>query len=550
MLPARHHRTIGLQYFFLSLGSVLLGLVLSLLMRFHLVHPEATLSGVGDIPPELYLAFLTMHGTLMVFFVLTLAPQAAFGNLFLTAQLGAEEMAFPTLNMLSFWTTALSLAIMVLAFFATGGGPLSGWTAYPPLSAAGAAAGPGQGAGQTLWLIALAIFCLATLMSAINFITTTIELRAPGMSLMRMPLTCWNWFITAILSLLAFSVLLPSVLLLLADRLAGTSFFLPSGLLVADQPLPNQGGSPLLWEHLFWFFGHPEVYIAILPGMAAVSHIIATFSRRPVFGYRAMVYGALSIGFLGLLVWGHHMFISGINPYSAIAFSVLTLIIAVPSSIKTLNWIATAWGGELRLTTSMLFALGFVSFFITGGLSGLFLGQPVLDQYFHDTTFVVAHFHIIMGVAAIFGIFAATFYWFPLMFGRMLNEKLGKLHFYLTFIGAYAIFLPMHFTGFAGNPRRYADLTSFQFLAPLLPIHVWMTDAAYWTAAVQILFLVNLFWSMKKGAPAVRNPWQATTLEWAEGPVGAVFRGPCDYGITGASKDYLMQHEAEPCPKP
>ncbi|MCU1257608.1 MAG: Cytochrome-c oxidase [Bryobacterales bacterium] len=550
MLFARNHRTIGLQYFFLSLGSVVLGLVLSLLMRFHLVHPESTLPGVGDIPPELYLAFLTMHGTLMVFFVLTLAPQAAFGNLFLTAQLGTEEMAFPILNMLSFWTTALSLAIMVLAFFATGGGPLSGWTAYPPLSAAGGVAGPGQGAGQTLWLIAIAVFCLATLMSAINFITTTIELRAPGMSLMRMPLTCWNWFITAILSLLAFSVLLPSVLLLLADRLAGTSFFLPSGLLIADQALPNQGGSPLLWEHLFWFFGHPEVYIAILPGMAVVSHVIATFSRRPVFGYRAMVYAALSIGFLGLLVWGHHMFISGINPYSAIAFSVLTLIIAVPSSIKTLNWIATAWGGELRLTTSMLFALGFVSLFITGGLSGLFLGQPVLDQYFHDTTFVVAHFHIIMGVAAIFGIFAATFYWFPLMFGRMLNERLGKLHFYLTFIGAYAIFLPMHFTGFAGNPRRYADLTSFQFLAPLLPIHVWMTDAAYLTAAVQVLFLVNLFWSMKRGAPAVRNPWQATTLEWAQGPVGVVYRGPCDYGVTGTAKDYLMQHEAEPCPKP
>jgi cytochrome c oxidase subunit 1 len=547
---SRSHRTIGLQYFFLALASCLAGLVLSLLMRFHVVHPEREIYGIGAVPPELYLSFLTMHGTLMVFFVLTTAPQAAFGNLFLSAQLGTEKMAFPVLNMISFWTTALSLAAMCSAFFAPGGGPLSGWTAYPPLSAAGAAAGPGQGAGQTLWLIAIAIFCLATLISAINFITTTIELRAPGMSLMRMPLTCWNWFITAILSLLAFSVLLPSVILLLADRLAGTSFFLPSGLLIGDRILPNQGGSPLLWEHLFWFFGHPEVYIAILPGMAVVSHTIATFSRRPVFGYRAMVYATMAIGFLGLLVWGHHMFISGINPYSSIAFSMLTMIIAVPSSIKTLNWIATAWGGELRLTTAMLFALGFVSLFITGGLSGIFLGQPVLDQYFHDTTFVVAHFHIIMGVAAIFAIFAATFYWFPLMFGKMLNEKLGKAHFYLTFIGAYAIFLPMHFTGFAGNPRRYADLTTFQFLAPLMPLHRWMTQAAYFTAAVQILFFVNLFWSMKHGAAAGPNPWQATTLEWAETPVLAVFRGPCEYGLTGSPKDFLMQHEAEPCPKP
>jgi cytochrome c oxidase subunit 1 len=550
MVFSKSHRTIGLQYFFLALGSVLAAVALSLLMRFHTVHPDREIYGIGAVPPELYLSFLTMHGTLMVFFVLTTAPQAAFGNLFLPAQLGTKQMAFPVLNMLSFWTTALSLAVMCAAFFAPGGGPLSGWTAYPPLSAAGAAAGPGQGAGQTLWLLSIAIFCLATLMSAINFIATTIELRAPGMSLMRMPLTCWNWFITAILSLLAFSVLLPSVFLLLADRLAGTSFFLPSGLLVGDRILPNQGGSPLLWEHLFWFFGHPEVYIAILPGMAVVSHVISTFSRRPVFGYRAMVYCTLAIGFLGLLVWGHHMFISGINPYSSIAFSMLTMVIAIPSSIKTFNWIATAWGGELRLTTAMLFALGFVSLFIAGGLSGIFLGQPVLDQYFHDTTFVVAHFHIIMGVAAVFAIFAATFYWFPLMFGKMLNEKLGKVHFYLTFIGAYAIFLPMHFTGLAGNPRRYADLTTFQFLAPLMPLHQWMTYAAFFTAAVQLLFLVNLFWSMKHGAPAVPNPWQATTLEWAETPVLSVVRGPCEYGVAGSPKGYLMQHEPEPCPKP
>ena len=436
MLFSRNHRIIGLQYFFLALASVIVGIVLSLIMRFHLVNPTAPVSWMariwpqsaqgGVMAPELYLSLLTMHGTVMIFFVLTAAPQGAFGNIFLPSQLGAKEMAFPLLNMLSFWLTALSLIVLVCAFFAEGGGPLSGWTAYPPLSAVGAAAGPGEGAGQTLWLISIALFCVAALLSALNFITTTIESRAPGLSLMQMPLTCWNWFVTAILSLLAFSVLLPSVVLLLFDRLAGTSFFIPAGLLFGDQVLPRQGGSPLLWEHLFWFFGHPEVYIAILPGMGVVSQVISTFSGRPVFGYRAMVYSTVAIGFLGFLVWGHHMFISGINPYSAIAFSLLTLIIAVPSSVKTFNWIATAWGGELRLTTALLFALGFVSLFITGGLSGLFLGQPVLDQYFHDTTFVVAHFHIIMGVAAIFGIFAATFYWFPPHVRKNVERNFGQ----------------------------------------------------------------------------------------------------------------------------
>ncbi len=543
-LFSRDHRVIGKQYFFLSLFSVVTGVLLSVLMRFHLVYPDAALPWLGVLTPERYLAIMTMHGTLMIFFVLTTAPQNAFGNCFLPEQIGARDMAFPVLNMLSFWTTLLSLLIMIAAFFAPGGGPLSGWTAYPPLSAVGAISGPGEGPGQTLWFISLGVFCVSSLMGSINFIATVLELRGPGMSLMRMPLPCWSWLITAMLSLLAFPVLFSACTLLLLDRLGGTSFFIPAGLVVADRALPNAGGSPLLWQHLFWFFGHPEVYIAILPGMGIVSQILSTFSRKPVFGYKAMIYAMFAIGFLGLLVWGHHMFISGLNPYSTLAFSVLTMVIGVPSAIKTFNWIATAWRGSLRLTTPMLFALGFVSVFITGGLSGMFLGQPGLDQYFHDTYFVVAHFHLIMGVASIFGIFAATTYWFPKLFGRMMHEKLGKLHFYLTFVGVYAIFLPMHFAGFAGNPRRYADFTSFEFLAPLLPLHRFMSYAAYFTAAAQLLFLWNLFRSVRKGPVAPVNPWEATTLEWSDSRQPVVYRGPYEYSAPGANRDYLMQDEA------
>jgi cytochrome c oxidase subunit 1 len=486
----------------------------------------------------------------MVFFVLTTAPQSGFGNFFLPIQIGAEDMAFPVLNMLSFWTTFLALVVMVAAFFVQGGPPLAGWTAYPPLSAV-PQAGPGEGLGQTLWIVSIAIFSGASLMGAINFIATTIDLRCQGMSLMRMPLTCWTWFVTAILGLLGFAVLLAAGVLLILDRSAGTSFFLPAGLLVSDQILNHKGGSPLLWQHLFWFFGHPEVYIAILPGMGVTSQILATFSRKPVFGYRAMVFAILSIGFLGFMVWGHHMFMSGMSPYSAMAFSVLTMAIGVPSAIKTFNWIGTIWGGQLRLTTAMLFALGFVSLFVTGGLSGIFLGQPALDLYFHDTYFVVGHFHMIMGVAAIFGMFAGTFYWFPKMFGRMLNETLGKIHFYMTFVGVYSIFTPMHYLGIAGNPRRYSDFTNFDFLGKLLPVHFFMTQAAYFTAAAQILFFINLFWSMKKGRKAPVNPWEATTLEWTvpspppfdnfAGHHPVVNHGPYEYSVPGAPRDYIMQ---------
>jgi cytochrome c oxidase subunit I len=555
------HKVIGIQYYFLALFSVFLGMGLSVLMRFHMVYPDAKVSlfeklwptgaAGGIMTPELYLSLMTMHGTIMVFFVLTTAPQSGFGNFFLPIQIGAEDMAFPVLNMLSFWTTFLALCVMVAAFFVPGGAPLAGWTAYPPLSAVGPLSGPGEGAGQSLWVISIAIFCGASLMGAINFIATTIDLRARGMSMMRLPLTCWSWFVTAILGLLGFAVLLAAGVLLLLDRMAGTSFFLPAGLVVSDQILNHKGGSPLLWQHLFWFFGHPEVYIAILPGMGLASQLLSTFSRKPIFGYRAMVYAILGIGFLGFFVWGHHMFMSGMNPYSAMAFSILTMSIGVPSAIKTFNWIGTLWGGRIRLTTAMLFALGFVSLFVTGGISGIFLGQPALDLYFHDTYFVVGHFHMIMGVAAIFGMFGGTFYWFPKMFGRMMNETMGKIHFYLTFLGVYAIFTPMHFLGIAGNPRRYADFTNFEFMNNLMPIHKFMTHAAIFTATVQLIFVINLFRSMKKGAKAPPNPWDSTTLEWTvaspppfdnfAGKHPVVNHGPYEYSVPGAPKDYTMQ---------
>ena len=555
------HKVIGIQYYFLALFSVFLGMSLSVLMRYHLIYPDAkvgwfeklwpTGAAGGIMTPELYLSLMTMHGTIMVFFVLTTAPQSGFGNYFLPIQIGAEDMAFPVLNMLSFWTTFLALVVMVAAFFVPGGAPLAGWTAYPPLSAVGPLSGPGEGMGQTLWIISIAIFCGASLMGAINFIATTIDLRAKGLSMMRMPLTCWSWFVTAILGLLGFAVLLAAGVLLLLDRMAGTSFFLPAGLLVNDQILNHKGGSPLLWQHLFWFFGHPEVYIAILPGMGVASQLLSTFSRKPIFGYKAMVYAILGIGFLGFFVWGHHMFMSGMNPYSAFAFSVLTMSIGVPSAIKTFNWIGTLWGGRIRFTTAMLFALGFVSLFVTGGISGIFLGQPALDLYFHDTYFVVGHFHMIMGVAAIFGMFAGTFYWFPKVTGRFMNETLGKIHFYLTFLGVYAIFTPMHFLGIAGNPRRYADFTNFDFLGKLLPVHTFMTHAAIYTAVAQIIFLINLIWSAKKGKRAPDNPWEATTLEWTipspppfdnfAGKHPVVNHGPYEYSVPGAPKDYVMQ---------
>ena len=543
------HKVIGIQYFFLALTAVWVGMFLSLLMRIHLLWPSAVLPLVGEIKPETYLSLLTMHGTIMVFFVLTTAPQGGFGNYFLPIQIGAPDMAFPVLNMLSFWTTFVAFVCIIAAFFVTGGAPLHGWTGYAPLSAL-PSAGPGEQLGADLWITSIAIFCIASLMGALNFITTTLDLRAKGMTMMRMPLTVWSWFITAILGLLAFGVLLSAGILLLMDRNLGTSFYVPL-VVVNGQIMGHKGGSPLLWQHLFWFFGHPEVYIAILPGMGVTSQILSTFSRKPIFGYKAMVYAMLSIGFFGFMVWGHHMFMSGMSPYSAFAFSILTMCIGVPSAIKTFNWLGTMWKGHIRFHTPMLYAIGFVSLFVSGGLSGPFLAQPVLDIQLHDTYFVVGHFHLIMGVAAIFGMFAATYYWFPKMFGRMMNETWGRVHFFLTLAGTYAIFMPMHYLGVAGGTRRYSQYTEVAYLQKLMPIHQFMTYAAIITIAAQFIFVINLFWSMFKGPKASDNPWEATTLEWTTttppphdnfgGVTPVVNHGPYEYGVPGAARDYVMQ---------
>jgi cytochrome c oxidase subunit 1 len=534
------HKIIGLQYYFLALAAVFVGLV----------WPTAHLPLFGEIKPETYLSLLTMHGTIMVFFVLTTAPQSGFGNYFLPLQIGAPDMAFPVLNMLSFWTTFIAFVVMIAAFFVEGGAPLHGWTGYAPLSAI-PAAGPGETLGADLWIASIAIFCVASLMGALNFITTVLDLRAKGMTLMRMPLTCWAWFVTAILGLLAFGVLLAGGILLLLDRNAGTSFFVPGGLVMSGIQVKHSGGSPLLWQHLFWFFGHPEVYIAILPGMGVASQLLSTFSRKPIFGYKAMVYAILSIGILGFVVWGHHMFMSGMNPYTAFAFSVMTMAIGVPSAIKTFNWLGTMWGGRVRFATPMLFAVGFVSLFVSGGLSGPFLAQPILDIPLHDTYFVVGHFHLIMGVAAIFGIFAATYFWFPKMFGRMMSERLGRWHFWVTFIGTYAIFMPMHYLGMAGHPRRYSQLTELAYLKDLIPVQRFISYAAFLTIGAQLIFVFNLFWSMKKGPKATDNPWECTTLEWTTatppphdnfgGHTPVVNHGPYEYSVPGAPRDYVMQ---------
>jgi cytochrome c oxidase subunit I len=547
------HKVIGIQYYFLALAAVMVGMFLSLLMRIHLIWPATLLPLFGEIKPEAYLSLLTMHGTIMVFFVLTTAPQGGFGNYFLPIQIGAPDMAFPVLNMLSFWTTFVAFVVMLAAFIVPGGAPLHGWTGYAPLSAL-PSAGPGEGAGADLWIISIALFCLGALMGSLNFITTTLDMRAKGMSLMRMPLTCWAWFITAILGLLAFGVLFSGGVLLLMDRNLGTSFFVPL-VTVNGQLTGHKGGSPLLWQHLFWFFGHPEVYIAILPAMGLASQLLSVFSRKPIFGYKAMVYAMLSIGFLGFMVWGHHMFMSGMSPYSAFAFSILTMAIGVPSAIKTFNWLGTLLRARIRFAPPMLFAIGFVSLFVSGGISGPFLAQPVLDIQLHDTYFVPGHFHLIMGVASIFGIFAATYYWFPKMFGRMMNESMARWHFWFSFIGTYAIFMPMHYLGMAGHPRRYSQLTEFAYLHPLIPLQKFITYAAFVTIAGQFIFLVNLFWSLRYGAKASDNPWEATTLEWTTatppphdnfgGHTPVVHNGPYEYSVPGAPRDYVMQSDPE-----
>ena len=558
------HKVIGKQYYGLALLAACIGMVLSWLMRIHLGWATAhiplleKLSPAGApgnvVTPEYYLSLMTMHATLMVFFVLTTAPFAGFGNYFLPIQVGAEDMAFPRINMMSFWVTFAAFVVLILSFFIGDGPALAGWTSYAPLSSVGAVAGPGQGTGQTLWALSIAIFCVGQLLGSLNFITTTLDLRTRGMSLARLPLSTWAWFVTSVIGLLAFAVLLPACGLLVLDRVAGTSFFNPAGLVVNDQALPHSGGSPLLWQHLFWFFGHPEVYIAILPGFGIISTILPVFARKRLLGSRAVIGCMVAIGFLSYMVWGHHMFVSGMNPFSALLFSVPTLIITIPATIVVLLWLGTLYGARMRLSTPALFCVGFISVFITGGLSGFFLAQPSLDTYLHATYFVVAHFHFVMAVAAMFGIFAGTYFWFPKMFGRMMNETLGKWHFWLTFVGVYAIFMPMHYLGLAGNVRRYAAFTD-NYLAPLIPVHKFITIAALFTGAAQLLFLCNVIWSRFRGPKATDNPWEATTLEWSTsspppfdnfgGRHLVVHHGPEEYGVESSSGDYVMQVSPE-----
>jgi len=558
------HKVIGEQYYTLALVAVYIGLVLSWIMRIHLAWPNVPIHGLqllsktgapgGVMTPEYYLQLMTMHGTIMVFFVLTTAPFAGFGNYFLPIQVGAEDMPFPHINMMSFWVTFVAFLFAVGAFFVPQGPPLSGWTAYAPLSALGSVAGPGQGVGQVFWAISIGIFCIGQLLGSLNFISTTLDMRCQGMSLMRLPLSVWAWFITSCIGLTAFAVLMPACILLILDHVAGTSFFIPSGLVVNDQLQPHAGGSTLLWQHLFWFFGHPEVYIAIVPAMGVVSHVLITNMRRPLLSHRVIIYSMVAIAFLSYMVYGHHMFVSGMNPFSSIVFSFPTLAITIPATIIVLIWIGSLYGSKLRINSASLFALGFISMFISGGISGFFLAQPSIDIMLHATYFVVGHFHLVMAVAALFGIFAGTYFWFPKVTGRMMNETLGKLHFWFTFVGAYCIFMPFHYLGMAGNIRRYQAFVD-DFMAPLMPVHKFITIAALITGAAQIVFLYNLIHSRFWGKPAPQNPWEGTSLEWSipspppfdnfGGKLPVVYHDPYQYGIEGSTGDYVMQDSPE-----
>jgi cytochrome c oxidase subunit 1 len=518
------HKVIGIQYTTLSLVAAFIGMALSWVMRIHLGWPSASIPLLGTLSPngapggvptpEYYLSLMTMHGTIMAFFVLTAAPMAGYGNFMLPIQVGAADMAFPRLNMASFWVTFVGFVLACATFIIPDGPPISGWTAYAPLSAVGPVAGPGQGWGQNLWGLSIAVFCVASLLGALNFIVTTIDLRTKGMVLSRLPLSTWAWFINAWVSLLAFAVLLPTCLLLVLDRLGGTSFFIPGGLVVNDKVLPHSGGSPLLFQHLFWFFGHPEVYIIILPAFGIVAHVMPTFTRKPlVGGWRVITFAMIAIGSLSFIVWGHHMFVSGMSPSMAMVFSVPTLFITIPSVIAVLVFAFSLYGANIRFTTPMLFCLGFISLFISGGIGGFFLAQPAVDSYLHATSFVVGHFHFTMGLSAIFATFAGFYYWFPKMWGRMMNETLGKVHFWLSFVLVYVVFMTMHLMGLTGAVRRYSSYVD-DFMVPLTPTNRLITVAALLLGATQFIFLYNAIWSRFKGPKAPDNPWGATTLEW------------------------------------
>jgi len=557
---SQDHKIIGIQYLFTSLFMAIVGGFLAMLIRMQLGFPTAKFYWAqwlfpggftnNQIKPDFYLAVVTMHGTIMVFFVLTTALSGGFGNFLIPLQIGARDMAFPFLNMMSYWLYPPAIVVLMASFFVSGGAPNAGWTSYPPLSAIPNAA-PGSGLGQTLWLISLAILIIAFLFGSLNYITTILQLRARGMSLLRMPLTIWGLFFTAVLMLLSFPVLFAAAIMLLFDRLGGTSFFVPAGLVVGNTVVQHSGGSPLLWQHLFWFLGHPEVYVLILPPMGIVSEVLATHARKPIFGYPFMVGSIAAISFLSFIVWGHHMFVSGMHPLVGMAFMTTTLAIAIPSAVKTFNWLATLWRARIRFTTAMLFAIGFISLFVTGGLTGIFLGSPAIDIYVHDTFFVVAHFHFVMASAALFGIFAGTYHWFPKMFGRFMNERQGKWHFWLTFIGIYLTFFPMHFAGIAGMMRRVFSVSLYAHLQALSWVNIFISLAAFLLGAAQLIFIWNLFASLVRGERAPQNPWGANTLEWQtsspppHGNFGhelpVVHRWPYDYSVPGAPSDFTPQ---------
>jgi cytochrome c oxidase subunit 1 len=552
------HKVIAKQYLFTALIMGTIGIAMSVFFRMQIAWPAESFkifeiflgkwAPDGVMSPEIYLALVTIHGTIMVFFVLTQGLSGTFSNLLIPLQIGARDMASGFMNMLSYWLFFISCIIMLGSLFVEAGPASAGWTIYPPLSALPQAIG-GSGLGMTLWLTSMAIFIASSLLGSLNYIVTVINLRTKGMSMTRLPLTIWALFVTAIIGVVSFPVLLSAALMLIMDRSFGTSFFL-SDIYIKGEVLHYQGGSPVLFEHLFWFLGHPEVYIVILPAMGIASEILATNARKPIFGYRAMIASILGIAFLSTIVWGHHMFVSGMNPFLGSVFTFTTLLIAIPSAVKAFNWITTIWKGNLQLNPSMLFSIGFVSTFITGGLTGIVLGDSTLDINVHDTYFVVAHFHLVMGISALYGMFAGIYHWFPKMFGRMMNKNLGYIHFWITIIGAYGVFFPMHFVGMAGLPRRYYDNTAFPYFDDLADINVLITIFAIITALVQLVFLYNFIHSIFFGKKATANPWNSNSLEWTTpvepihgnwpGELPTVYRWAYDYSKTNEKGEYVI----------
>ncbi|QBR13898.1 cytochrome c oxidase subunit I [Sphingobacterium sp. CZ-2] len=550
---------IAKQFLITGIIMAVFAMVLSILFRIQLAWPDKEFPILevflgkwaegGRIKPDFFLSLVTIHGTMMVFFVLTAGLSGTFSNLLIPYQLGARDMASPLMNMLSYWFFFVACVIMVASFFIESGPASAGWTIYPPLSAVPTAIA-GSGLGMTLWLVSMTLFIASQVLGGVNYISTVLNMRTKGMELWKMPLTIWSFFLTAIVGLLSFPVLVSAVVLLFFDRSVGTSFYL-SDLVVGGTILPNEGGSPILFQHLFWFLGHPEVYIVVMPALGLTSEVISTNARKPIFGYHAMVYSLVGITVLSFIVWGHHMFVTGMSPFLGGVFMITTLIIAVPSAVKAFNYIATLWRGNIRFTPAMMFAIGMVSFFVSGGLTGLYLGNATLDINLHDTYFVVAHFHLVMGSASIFGMLSGVYHWYPKMFGRMMDERLGYFHFWLTFIGAYLVFFPMHFMGIDGVPRRYYAFTEFPFMEKWVSVNLLVTWAAIVSAVGQVAFLWNFFASIWCGKRAPQNPWKSNTLEWTTpvehihgnwpGEIPSVYRWPYDYSKPGHDEDFIPQ---------